>query len=668
MTGSDTLQPTPLSEKLYLVTHHHLLTRVPYLRSDTTDTSSSSLAPLTPEELKVDKIVLSWILFTLSDSLRARLVVMRPKSAREAWGLISEIVKDNKRSRANALKAELRSIKLGDQSMESYFQKIDSLVTILTSLEDPDTFLDLKMVRSLLISEEIPLKSKALTLPVDSSSSNVSCGRIRGTCHLDDFLVVVLHDANARVGTSNSTITRCGTNTNNTNELLNKLLNQLGNLGLHHTVAKTTTHTPPPVAFVASPLSDVFNSCMYSSVLVGDGHSIPVTNTDHSILQTPSKTLRLNNVLITPHIVKNLIFVRQFVCDNDCTIEFDSFGFSVKDFMTRQVLLRCDSTGDLYPVTAPSPITHAFLVSQHTWLQRLGHPGSEVLRRLLSNNIISCNKENPPGLCHACQLGKHVRLPLSVLCDHGGEFDNRKLHDLFSTNGIQFRFSCPKTSQQNGKSERMVRTLNNIIRTLLFQANLPPTFWVEALNMATRLLNILPSTAIANDVPFTRLLGTSPDYSLLRTFGCLCYPHLYHTTKFEPRATPSIFLGHASNHRGYRCLDLNTNKILISRHVTFDETVFPYGSAKPVSVPSYDFLDDPEIPLHHVSVFSPSTTTPPASPGPNSPSPTAQPNITLHGPNTTPPTVHSPQYKQYISQLIKSEERLIKQYIDISKD
>ncbi|GJY41124.1 ribonuclease H-like domain-containing protein, partial [Tanacetum coccineum] len=57
------------------------------------------------------------------------------------------------------------------------------------------------------------------------------------------------------------------------------------------------------------------------------------------------------------------------------------------DFMTRRVLLRCDSTGDLYPVTAPSPIPHAFLVSQHTWHQRLGHPGVK------------------------CCLGKHVRLP-----------------------------------------------------------------------------------------------------------------------------------------------------------------------------------------------------------------------------------------------------------------
>ncbi|GKE25023.1 ribonuclease H-like domain-containing protein [Tanacetum coccineum] len=77
----------------------------------------------------------------------------------------------------------------------------------------------------------------------------------------------------------------------------------------------------------------------------------------------------------------------------------------------RRVLLRCDSTGDLYAVTAPSPIPHAFLVSQHTWHQRLGHPGGEVLRCLVSSNFILCNKEKPSILCHACQLGKHARLP-----------------------------------------------------------------------------------------------------------------------------------------------------------------------------------------------------------------------------------------------------------------
>ncbi|GJW01530.1 ribonuclease H-like domain-containing protein [Tanacetum coccineum] len=150
-------------------------------------------------------------------------------------------------------------------------------------------------------------------------------------------------------------------------------------------------------------LSEVFNSCMYQSISVGDGHSIPVTNTGHSILPTSVRPLHLNNVLITPHIVKNLIYVRQFVRDNNCMIEFDAFGFSVKDFMSRRVLLRCDSTRDLYPVTHPSPIPSAFLVSRHTWHQRLGHPGGDVLRRFISNNVISCNNEKPLILCHAWQ-------------------------------------------------------------------------------------------------------------------------------------------------------------------------------------------------------------------------------------------------------------------------
>ncbi|GKD93004.1 ribonuclease H-like domain-containing protein [Tanacetum coccineum] len=192
---------------------------------------------------------------------------------------------------------------------------------------------------------------------------------------------------------------------------------------LPHAFIVGTLHDPAPGAWnmdigasshlnnSVTSLSDVFNTCTYPSVSVGDDHFIPVTNTGHSILPTSAKSLRLNNVLITPHIVKNLIFVRQIVRGNNCTIEFDAFGFSVKDFLTRQVLLRCDSTGDFYPVTAPSPIPHAFLVSQHTWHQRLGHPGGEVLCRLISTNFISYNKEKPLVLCHACQLDKHVRLP-----------------------------------------------------------------------------------------------------------------------------------------------------------------------------------------------------------------------------------------------------------------
>nr|GEV34162.1 ribonuclease H-like domain-containing protein [Tanacetum cinerariifolium] len=108
------------------------------------------------------------------------------------------------------------------------------------------------------------------------------------------------------------------------------------------------------------------------------------------------------------------------------------------DFLTRQVLLRYDSTGDLYPVTKPSSIPHAFLTSQYMWHQRLGHPGSKVLRRVLSSNSISCNKVKPPVLCHACQLGKqrlnyHVSSILPLPKSYSDAFDDLNWQKLYGT-------------------------------------------------------------------------------------------------------------------------------------------------------------------------------------------------------------------------------------------
>nr|GEW73991.1 ribonuclease H-like domain-containing protein [Tanacetum cinerariifolium] len=128
-------------------------------------------------------------------------------------------------------------------------------------------------------------------------------------------------------------------------------------------------------------LSTLFNKRLFSSIQVGDSNSIPVTNTGHSIIPSYHRPLHFHNVLVTPNIIINLIFVRQFTRDNNCTIEFDAFGFSVKDFLTRHILLRCDSSGDLYSVTKPSTLPAAFVSSgSTTWHQRLGLPGDEVLR------------------------------------------------------------------------------------------------------------------------------------------------------------------------------------------------------------------------------------------------------------------------------------------------
>ncbi|GKA28839.1 ribonuclease H-like domain-containing protein [Tanacetum coccineum] len=125
----------------------------------------------------------------------------------------------------------------------------------------------------------------------------------------------------------------------------------------------------------ASNLSTIFYKRLFPSVHVGDGKSIPVTNTGHRIIPSHHRPLHLHNVLVTPNLIKNLISVRQITRDNNCTIEFDAFGFFVKDYLTRHILIRCDSSGNLYPSTKPSTSPIAYLsTSASIWHQRLGRP------------------------------------------------------------------------------------------------------------------------------------------------------------------------------------------------------------------------------------------------------------------------------------------------------
>lgn len=98
----------------------------------------------------------------------------------------------------------------------------------------------------------------------------------------------------------------------------------------------------------------------------------------------------------------------------------------------------------------------------------------------------------------------------------------------------------------------------------------------------------------------------------LRIFGCLCFPWLgpYTKNKLEPKSKPCLFLGYCTNQSAYRCKDLHSNRIFVSRHVIFDETVFPSSGAK------RDFLKD-------LDSFTPSA----GIKGAHSP-PTSSPGIT----------------------------------------
>jgi hypothetical protein len=105
--------------------------------------------------------------------------------------------------------------------------------------------------------------------------------------------------------------------------------------------------------------------------------------------------------------------------------------------------------------------------------------------------------------------------------------------------------------------------------------------WYQSLHAVTYLLNLLPTKAISAPSPHFALFGTTPSYTHLWVFGCACYPNTSVTDphNLAPRSCQCVFLGYSSEHKGYRCLDLSTNRLLVSRHVIFDKSSFPFASS-----------------------------------------------------------------------------------------
>jgi hypothetical protein len=177
-----------------------------------------------------------------------------------------------------------------------------------------------------------------------------------------------------------------------------------------------THHTTPSVGNISTlrPLA----SSNPSSIVVGNGSSLSITSVGDSVLPRP---FYLNNILLAPDMVQSLLSVHRFTIDNWCSMEFDMFGLSVKDLTTKNKIVRSNSTDPLSTMRLPGSLTpsssvvdvlaavpHALtVVAPTTWHRRLGHPGPNVLSR---TSFIQCTS-NKHDFCHACQLGKHTRLP-----------------------------------------------------------------------------------------------------------------------------------------------------------------------------------------------------------------------------------------------------------------
>ena len=122
---------------------------------------------------------------------------------------------------------------------------------------------------------------------------------------------------------------------------------------------------------------------------------------------------------------------------------------------------------------------------------------------------------------------------------------------------------------------KKIRHIVEIGLALLAQSNIALSYWDVAFGTAIFLINRLPTPVIKGLSPYEILFQRKPDYIVLRTFGCACFPYIwpYNKNKLSFHTIPCVFIGYSRNHKGYKCFDPLTKQIYMSHHVVFDEMV-----------------------------------------------------------------------------------------------
>jgi len=120
---------------------------------------------------------------------------------------------------------------------------------------------------------------------------------------------------------------------------------------------------------------------------------------------------------------------------------------------------------------------------------------------------------------------------------------------------MTFEPSAPYTQNQNGVSERAMRTIVEKARSMLLDAKLSEGFWEEAVHTAVYLKNRSPTKAV-DSTPIQAWSDKKLELHHLRPFGCDAYVYVHPDlrTKWKSKAKSCTFMGYIENTTTQYCV------------------------------------------------------------------------------------------------------------------
>jgi hypothetical protein len=110
-------------------------------------------------------------------------------------------------------------------------------------------------------------------------------------------------------------------------------------------------------------------------------------------------------------------------------------------------------------------------------------------------------------------------------------------------------------------------------RTMLDEHRTPMRFWADAISTVCYISNRIFLRSILHLTPFELRFSCRPPVSHFRPFGCKCFVlKRGNLDKFESHFFDGILLGYTPHGRSYRVYNFETNTVVESCNVTFDET------------------------------------------------------------------------------------------------